>query len=502
MTARTTQQLSTAGSCAHDTVCSCWPHCPSHKFGSHRLFDGLICPSWHRFSHGPCKMDTCKRRLLFNNPILNRKFVPTDCSMVYLPRPDIASHISLAKWTPVNDAFLFNNTILTRKLVPTDCSMIYLVCRHVTSYMPIASGTNVVILFRTGASVPDSEIVTACAAVIDLACSYSTVYRLLAMRTHVLENLAFGHGFCCLRWPHRPLPSVAVVLLAMYLCRPFCGHFCSVLLSALFCLWLCFLPLGALLFSIPFSFRDGIPDIGDGACLFSSAALLATFACVAATRCTLCWCFPGEWGTASSCYRLGHHYKNDVAPAKIQKRTLLALPCRRCISTSPMLYPNNLNTLYRPCVLVSRPRQKISFRPCAYCKHYTLVSVRTSYKYDKMWLVALHVLSWMHLPVSTPCRPCIATAAAHQRAYECIPCILSPHLLVSIDQPWMQTPALLHYILCIVFRLGISLAARSNPFFHHPEPQQQFPPYFCPFLKWCCRERSVHKQTIPVLDSR
>ena len=42
----------------------------------------------------------------------------------------------------------------------------------------------------------------------------------------------------------------------------------------------------------------------------------------------LCWCFPGEWGTASSCYRLGHRYKNDVAPAKIQKRTLLALPCR------------------------------------------------------------------------------------------------------------------------------------------------------------------------------
>ena len=58
-----------------------------------------------------------------------------------------------------------------------------------------------------------------------------------------------------------------------------------------------------------------------------------------------------------------------------------------------MLYPNNLSTLYRPCVLVFRPRQKISFRPCAYCKHYTLVSVRTSYKYDKMWLVALHVLS-------------------------------------------------------------------------------------------------------------
>ena len=91
--------------------------------------------------------------------------------MVYLPRPDIASHISLAKWTPVNDAFLSHNAILNRKLGPTDCSMVYLPCCHVTGHMPIAGGTNVVILFRTGASFPDAEKVTACAAVIDLACS-------------------------------------------------------------------------------------------------------------------------------------------------------------------------------------------------------------------------------------------------------------------------------------------------------------------------------------------
>jgi len=32
----------------------------------------------------------------------------------------------------------------------------------------------------------------------------------------------------------------------------------------------------------------------------------------------------------------------------------------------------------------------------------------------------------------------------------------------------MQKPALIHYILCIAFRLGISLAGRSNQFFHHP----------------------------------
>ena len=205
---------------------------------------------------------------LADRTVLHIKSVPTDCSMVDLPCPDIASHISFAKWTSVNYAFLFHNAILNRKLVPTDCSMVYLPCCHVNWPHAHCRGTNVVILFRTGASFPDSEKVTACAAVIYLACSYGTAYRLSAMRAHVLENLALGHGFCCLSWPHRPRPFVAVVLLAMYLCRPLCGHFCSVLLSALFWLRLCFLPLGALLFPLPFSFRDGIPDISDSACLF------------------------------------------------------------------------------------------------------------------------------------------------------------------------------------------------------------------------------------------
>ena len=39
-------------------------------------------------------------------------------------------------------------------------------------------------------------------------------------------------------------------------------------------------------------------------------------------------------------------------------------------------------------------------------------------------------------------------------------------------------------------------------FFTTPEPQQQFSPYFCALLKRCCREGSVHKQTMPVLDTR
>ena len=76
----------------------------------------------------------------------------------------------------------------------------------------------------------------------------------------------------------------------------------------------------------------------------------------------------------------------------IQKRTLLALLFIQCLSTSPMLYPNTPNTLYRHCVPVAMPRQKILVRPCASCRHYTIVFVSKSRKYDKMWLVGLRVL--------------------------------------------------------------------------------------------------------------
>ena len=117
----------------------------------------------------------------------------------------------------------------------------------------------------------------------------------------------------------------------------------------------------------------------------------------------LCWCFLGEWGISSSCYRLGRHYTTDVAPAMPQKHTPLALRGICYISTSPMLYSNNPSTLCHHGVPVSTSRPKISFHPCAFCRHCTLVSVRTSCKYGKMWLVALHVLPWRHLPVSTPC---------------------------------------------------------------------------------------------------
>ena len=139
--------------------------------------------------------------------------------MVDSPCPHIASHISVAKWAPVNQTFLFHNTILHRKTVPTDPSMVYVPCRHVTGHMPIARGTrtHTIIRFCTEASFPHSETVTACAAEIDLACACSAGHRLIAMRTHVLETLAF-------------LRPVAVFLLWSFLFR---SLLCSVLPSAL-----------------------------------------------------------------------------------------------------------------------------------------------------------------------------------------------------------------------------------------------------------------------------
>ena len=87
-------------------------------------------------------------------------------------------------------------------------------------------------------------------------------------------------------------------------------------------------------------------------------------------------------------------------------------------------------------------------------------------------------------------------AAGPLRADECILLQTLP-ASARFHRPAVKKAALIHYI-----RLGISLAARSNPIFTTPEPQQQFPPYFRALFKRCCREGSVHKQTMPVLDTR
>ena len=66
-------------------------------------------PTWLRGPHNSwahraaVRMTPC---VLADRTVLHIKLVPTNCSMVDSPCPDVASHISLAKWTPVNDAFL------------------------------------------------------------------------------------------------------------------------------------------------------------------------------------------------------------------------------------------------------------------------------------------------------------------------------------------------------------------------------------------------------------
>ena len=61
---------------------------------------------------------------LFHNAVLDRKLLPTDGSMVYLPCLHVTGHIPFASGANVNIRFLLHNAVLDRKLVPTDRSMV------------------------------------------------------------------------------------------------------------------------------------------------------------------------------------------------------------------------------------------------------------------------------------------------------------------------------------------------------------------------------------------
>ena len=207
--------------------------------------------------------------------------------MVDAPGLDIASHTSVAKWTPVNQAFLCNNAIVHNKLVPTYRSMVYSPCRHVTSHMPIARGTHIIIRFRTEASFPHSETVTACAAVIDLACAYSAAWS----QTDRNEDTRIGNSClspwlllllsaaspspssCCLPVCHAHLQDPSVVISVPFSCLR-CFAF-----GASSCVW-------GLSCSL-FRFRSAMAaqTSAMARAFFSFAALTATLACVAATRC-------------------------------------------------------------------------------------------------------------------------------------------------------------------------------------------------------------------------
>ena len=148
----------------------------------------------------------------------------------------------------------------------------------------------------------------------------------------------------------------------------------------------------------------------------------------------------------------------------------------------PHALPKHANHTLPPLRARSHAAEKNSVRPCASCRHYTIVIVRTSRKYDKMWLVGLRVLPWLHLPVSRPCRPCIAMAAGPLRADECILCRLSPHLHVSIDPPWMQKSALIHYTFFALSFISVFRSQRAPNQFSPPQNRNSNSrPTFAPF---------------------
>ena len=65
---------------------------------------------------------------------------------------------------------------------------------------------------------------------------------------------------------------------------------------------------------------------------------------------------------SNSCYRLGHHCKNDVAPATTQTQMLLAmLYITYTLHRHQRLHPNNPNTLCRNCVPVFTGGRKFIF---------------------------------------------------------------------------------------------------------------------------------------------
>ena len=185
--------------------------------------------------------------------------------MVYSPRSGVASSRPFATWAHVNISFVHYACVLHAKSVPASAAMIYLTCTH------------------------------------------RARHGFTAVRTLVFAQLSFLRCFSFLCWPRCLVAGLGAFLLFSlqvwlpcsglvcsifaFLCSPLCvlcfgvvhvsfplffcdrfphlrtGHFCFILLSAPCCLRLCLLR-GVVLFSLPFSFRDGSPDISDGTCLF------------------------------------------------------------------------------------------------------------------------------------------------------------------------------------------------------------------------------------------
>jgi len=123
---------------------------------------------------------------------------------------------------------------------------------------------------------------------------------------------------------------------------------------------------------------------------FSSAALLATFACVAATRCTALLMLPrGMWQF--------QQLLQTWSPLQEHARTMLRQP--RFESERCLLYVAYAASRPAPCLLRTKakhtlPPLRARFHMAAenFISSLRVLHTRTSHKYDRMWLVGLHVL--------------------------------------------------------------------------------------------------------------
>ena len=111
---------------------------------------------------------------LFHNAVFDRKLLPTDPSMVYLPCLHVTGHIPSASGANVSIRFLLHNAVLHRKLLPTDPSMVYSPCLHVTGHIPFASGANVNIRFFRHNAVLHRELLPTDPSMVYLPCLHVT----------------------------------------------------------------------------------------------------------------------------------------------------------------------------------------------------------------------------------------------------------------------------------------------------------------------------------------
>ena len=248
-------------------------------------------------------------RLSADMALLHIKLVAAYAPMVYLPRFGVTWRFPIAKWAYVHVSFCHcaDTALLHIKSVAANAPMVYSPRSGVAYSLPVAKWAHVNISFVHYACVLHAKSVPASAAMIYLTCTHRARHGFTTVQTLVFAQLSFLRCFSFLCWHRCLVAGLGVFLLFSlqvwlpfsglvcsifaFLCSSLCvlcfgvvhvsfplffcarfphlrtGHFCFIVLSALCCLRLCLLR-RAVLFSLPFSFRDGSPDISDGTCLF------------------------------------------------------------------------------------------------------------------------------------------------------------------------------------------------------------------------------------------